>query len=445
MSELPDTPYIGIVQAQTWLATGEPQEPSALQDEAIAGLNKWKVSNRQSLLEAFHTRLSGNDAGDLGQLADRLAAQMDRPLGELANELHVEIVVGARRMAALNDAERLILDAALAQQITLDGQPYTPGESPESGVAFEPIPYRHFHLPVAINLFHGSISIAHKAPMEAYADWKGPDYANVRLSHADALKVAAIRDDKRASSINRAFDAAHWNQYQALAWVHTRSRELVAEFASGAERGNYWTEVKLPGGETRLVEESAPPPTMLEITLRTADPPQPGGRLFLDSKRELLHALSEGKVVATGLRNNTGDRTVIPAADWIDLEFSDWPAVARPSDLLRHGATTWHDVRFSRADVLQVWPDTASPTAPKIQTAALPTPTQTRLSPANLERAVMAYKATLQPDVPVTEKSLKAALDDSLGKPVPRDTVRALRNKHFGKAPMGRPKKSRGD
>jgi hypothetical protein len=445
MSELPEAPYIGIVEALTWLAFGEAQTPKAMQDDALAGLEKWGgTQSPKNLYAAFEKRLAGKDAGDFGKLADRLVKKMNRPLGELANELHADMIVGERKMAALADAERQLFEAALSQQVTLDGQPYPPTNSPDPGVPFEPIPPRHFHLPVAINLFHGSLSIAHGAPMETYAKWKGPDYANVRLPRVDVLKVAALRAEKHAKKINRSFDAAHWNQYQALAWVHARSRELVAKFASDAERGAFWIEAKLPSGEPRLVEESAPPPTLLEITLRTADIPHADGRQFPESKRELLQALADGKVAATGLRNNMGDRTAIPAADWIDSDFYDNPAVVGPSDFFRPSATKWHDVRFARVDILQVWPDTASPTDSSGHTAAAEVRTHAKLSQAQLDRAVLAYKAALPRGAAVTEKGLRAALDQSLGQHVPRDLVRAIRREHFGEAPMGRPKKSRG-
>lgn len=154
------------------------------------------------------------------------------------------------------------------------------------------------------------------------------------------------------------FEDPYWNLIETLAWVYLGDRAVVQRASDDVtDHGTFWQEMRLPDGRKELVETpaSALGPIHLEVIAA-----QKGASLYQtldDAENVLLGALRNGRLNALGLENNMGDLLEIPLAQWAGLKFYFGPSRAGPLNIARVGATHWHGLKFSRSEVLEIWPD----------------------------------------------------------------------------------------
>ena len=160
------------------------------------------------------------------------------------------------------------------------------------------------------------------------------------------------------------FNKTHWNLPQVLAWLYLGDRTLVRMADDDVEdHGTFWEEIPLPGGRKELVEtQGSPASKQTDLWLTTAAAIA-GGAIYPtleDAETDVLATLQDGRLKATGLKNDQGDQAEIPRSSWPFLKFFYKPKPhAGPSEE-RPGATRWYALHFQREEVLALWPDTAA-------------------------------------------------------------------------------------
>lgn len=143
-----------------------------------------------------------------------------------------------------------------------------------------------------------------------------------------------------------AFDEVHWNLAQLTAWVALRDREFVNQHS-----------------DTRCDKPSA---SHVAATLVLRQGYQ--GARWGDVLNQIMLALQEGKIEASGVRVATHVRAIIDPLDWADLDFKFEPDQAMEKNPSGIWAPRWEKLKFSRSSILSNWPET------KVYTAADPPP-----------------------------------------------------------------------
>jgi len=152
------------------------------------------------------------------------------------------------------------------------------------------------------------------------------------------------------------FEKPFWNEMQTLAWIHVRKGEVVNLFDDDiTDWGSYQAMGVIPGGETQLMEFSRKRPDTIAIEMWGVE----YGAMFDNvekAKAEINKMLSRGKLTCLGVVNNEGDPQEISSMSWADLKIDYDKGIAHPLDLLRQGATKWHNLKFRSADLAKIWP-----------------------------------------------------------------------------------------
>jgi hypothetical protein len=141
-----------------------------------------------------------------------------------------------------------------------------------------------------------------------------------------------------------------------------------------------------------------------------------------DALSEILVALANRRIVATGRRNGMGDPELVPADNWPLLSFSDRELKGRGTVTCaylkadrRPSESFWTDLRFKAEDVLEVWPPTSGTRLPggavadDEVNAAIPKPV-TEKSAQRLTRQYLDQEkhAGREPTMIGLEKSVRA-------------------------------------
>jgi hypothetical protein len=140
-----------------------------------------------------------------------------------------------------------------------------------------------------------------------------------------------------------------------------------------------------------------------------------------DAVSEILVALANRRIVATGRRNGKGDPELVPAINWPLLSFSDRELKGRGTVACaymkadrRPSESFWTDLRFNAKDVLEVWPPTSGTRLPggavaDDDNAAIPKPV-TEKSAQRLTREYLEQEkqAGREPTMSGLEKSVRA-------------------------------------
>ena len=140
-----------------------------------------------------------------------------------------------------------------------------------------------------------------------------------------------------------------------------------------------------------------------------------------DAVSEILVALANRRIVATGRRNGKGDPELVPAINWSLLSFSDRELKGRGTVACaymkadrRPSESFWTDLRFNAKDVLEVWPPTSGTRLPggavaDDDNAAIPKPV-TEKSAQRLTREYLEQEkqAGREPTMSGLEKSVRA-------------------------------------
>ena len=146
-----------------------------------------------------------------------------------------------------------------------------------------------------------------------------------------------------------AFQEVHWNLAQLTAWVALRDRELVNQHS-----------------DTRGDKPSARHVAVV-LTLRHGYKKARWG----DVLNEIMLALQEGKIEASGVRIATHVRATIDPLDWEDLDFKFDPDQAMEKNPSGIWEPRWEKLKFRRASILSNWPEikvyTAADTPPDIE------------------------------------------------------------------------------
>lgn len=154
------------------------------------------------------------------------------------------------------------------------------------------------------------------------------------------------------------FEDHYWNLTQLVGWVYLGDRQFVRDAADGSNRSSsYWQEMVLPDGRKELVETRSSPPNERHMSIIAAIKGAAYAS-FEAAEYDVLAALKDGKLQATGLENGKGNPKPVPQIQWPWLEF-DWsePPHAAPKSRFRDNATYWCDLKFRRSEVLELWPD----------------------------------------------------------------------------------------
>lgn len=152
------------------------------------------------------------------------------------------------------------------------------------------------------------------------------------------------------------FDKPFWGQLQTVAWIYTRDKTMTSA-ASPARTvfGWHYAQHTLPSGERRMVEIPSKRESHLDIMVRGSGMPNTPFDNIMAAEADLIGALSEGRLSATGLMRGEGSRTEIPAIDWLDLQFQWWRDDSQ-SDIARaSNGHFWTDLRFRRNAILEIW------------------------------------------------------------------------------------------
>lgn len=156
------------------------------------------------------------------------------------------------------------------------------------------------------------------------------------------------------------FEEPYWNLIQTLGWVYRRDREWVRRAGDEVtDHGTFPQEMQLPDGRVELVATPAGPPSDLKLEIAAALAGDAAYQTVGDAESALLTVLRHGRLNALGLENNKGDIRGVPTVQWADLIFYFDPPRAGPLNIARTGATHWHGLKFSRSEVLEIWPDPA--------------------------------------------------------------------------------------
>ena len=154
------------------------------------------------------------------------------------------------------------------------------------------------------------------------------------------------------------FNESYWNLIQTLGWVYRRDPEWVCRASDEVtDHGTFPQEMQLPDGRVELVESPANPLNDRHLEIAAALTGGAAYQTVNDAENALLGTLRNGHLNALGLENNMGDLLEIPLAQWAGLKFYFGPSRAGPLNIARVGATHWHDLKFSRSEVLEIWPD----------------------------------------------------------------------------------------
>ena len=89
---------------------------------------------------------------------------------------------------------------------------------------------------------------------------------------------------------------------------------------------------------------------------------------WADAKNEIIVALREGKIQASGIRVGTTVRAKINAPEWADLQFKLDSDQAMATNSLGIYEPQWEKLKFHREDILANWPEV------EMQSAAPPLP-----------------------------------------------------------------------
>ena len=119
--------------------------------------------------------------------------------------------------------------------------------------------------------------------------------------------------------------------------------------------------LRLPDGRVELVETPAGRPSDLKLEITGVLSDSTAYQTLGDAENALLLVLRNGQLNALGLENNKGNLREVPTVQWAGLKFYFDPPRAGPVNIARIGATHWHDLKFSRSEVLRIW------LAPKIE------------------------------------------------------------------------------
>ncbi len=150
-----------------------------------------------------------------------------------------------------------------------------------------------------------------------------------------------------------AFDEVHWNLAQLAAWVCLRDRELVTQHS-----------------DTRDDKPSASH-VAVALALRQGYEETRWGVVL----NQVMLALQEGKIEASGVRVGTNVRAIIDALDWADLDFKFDPDQAMETNSSGIWEPRWEKLKFRRAGILANWPEidvhTATDAPPDIKVKEL--------------------------------------------------------------------------
>lgn len=158
-------------------------------------------------------------------------------------------------------------------------------------------------------------------------------------------------------------EETYWNATQVLAWVYLGDRESVRNASSANDdHGSFFQEVRLPDGETAIIETPGETPGPVHLAIVAAWNGGTALPSYDAAKRTILAALVDGQLHCWGLANGAGDLVEITPLHWAGLDFyftkASLPYAAPPHpDHSRPGATHWHGLKFRRDDVLVLWPD----------------------------------------------------------------------------------------
>lgn len=156
--------------------------------------------------------------------------------------------------------------------------------------------------------------------------------------------------------INNLLHEINWNPLQLLAWVCTKDPLLIETCSSNTQTEYHYEEHVLPDGRKEMIQVQSPPPCILNISCHdTYSVP------IIDAQKEIMHLLQKGTLIATGKKNNRGDRILIPKELWADLQL-----YLGDSNINQHcasyrgipdGSSSWYNILFTVEDVLRIWPD----------------------------------------------------------------------------------------
>jgi len=204
------------------------------------------------------------------------------------------------------------------------------------------------------------------------------------------------------------FDELTWNIPQVIAWVLLRDRDHVRWLANDAkyfgpssaeDRYVYSPDTDNDGSisywpVSKEVNIRANRPDEDSLNRDAADRRYPFAQSCADAEQQIRKALLDGDLIGYGVPNGEGDAIRIPAEKWQDLifhgppfphelvpskfqtstlanidpgakpirpvrpgELKNVPPYAAPKDYHRRSETTAYEhVRFSRGDVLRLWP-----------------------------------------------------------------------------------------
>ncbi len=162
-------------------------------------------------------------------------------------------------------------------------------------------------------------------------------------------------------------EETYWNLTQLLAWVYLGDRRLVQRAADEQDDfGSFWQEAVLPGSGSHyllpdshreLVAGSANPTSPIHLELTAAYKGGAHYSTLQDAESAAIAVLQQGRLRAIGLENGQGNPSKVPQIQWAELRFAWDPPRAVPKDVERVGASHWHNLKFVRSEVLEVWPD----------------------------------------------------------------------------------------
>jgi hypothetical protein len=196
-------------------------------------------------------------------------------------------------------------------------------------------------------------------------------HIRVRRAEVEKMRVAPDRPARPAPSAPerkpcgggmQIEDLPEWfTPLEAVAWITSRSFEVVGYAAPDRQNHTYCLAGKLPT-EARNRTEIVVPTRMSLLWLDINAACLPGGMSTENAISRLVAALRNGKVRSRGTWENTGERRIVDSDFWAGLTFNaperqEWRLVpcsatnpVRPLENLH-----WRDVRVSRDDVLNIW------------------------------------------------------------------------------------------
>jgi hypothetical protein len=154
---------------------------------------------------------------------------------------------------------------------------------------------------------------------------------------------------------------AYWTLEQAVSWILTSDRELVARNSASAlasHIGRYDTGPKIH--KTRQTP-----------LLQFAEANREAKKLFTKAMGELNTALQRGELVASGIPKGSRDRVLIDRIYWVDHLINEGPdgVLIDGKGRLGRFSARYDHIRIEQAAVLNKWPE-KSPKAAATGTGA---------------------------------------------------------------------------